>query len=85
MTVVNIVNVPVLVHSKSRHVFRPNAKPARTLAADAVGPTGSAEARRPAFFVMTSTVPKFGWRMRRALRSNPALSKPVTGRSLSRD
>jgi hypothetical protein len=56
VTVVNVVTVPVLVHSKTRPIFRPNARPARTLAGDAVGPAGSAEARGPAFSVMTSTV-----------------------------
>src|SRR5437016_444155 len=40
VTAVNIVNVPVLVQSKPRAVFPPNAKPARKPATDAAGPTG---------------------------------------------
>jgi hypothetical protein len=52
VTVVNIVNVPVLVHSKPRPIFRPNAKPARTRATDAVGPTGPAQSLGVPFAVL---------------------------------
>jgi hypothetical protein len=52
VTVVNIVNVPVPVHSKPRPGFRQDAKPARTPAADAVGPTGPTQTRSAAFTVL---------------------------------
>ena len=52
-TVVNSrAGSPAPLRSEPRPVFRPNAKPARTPAADAVGPTGPAQTRSAPFAVL---------------------------------